>query len=43
MKYLRRLIWYVSSRLLIAVSVAIETVRQLESQMTLRHYKGFLK
>ena len=32
-----------ASSLLIAVSVAIETVRQLESQMTLRHYKGFLK
>jgi preprotein translocase subunit SecY len=32
----------VSSSLLIAVSVAIETMRQLESQMTMRHYKGFL-
>ena len=27
---------------LIAVSVAMETMRQLESQMTMRHYKGFL-
>ena len=33
----------VASSLLIAVSVAIETMRQLESQMTMRHYKGFLK
>jgi preprotein translocase subunit SecY len=33
----------VASSLLIAVSVAIETTRQLESQMTMRHYKGFLK
>ena len=32
-----------SSSLLIAVSVAIETARQLESQMEMRHYKGFLK
>lgn len=32
-----------ASSLLIAVSVAIETMRQLESQMTMRHYKGFLK
>jgi len=31
------------SSLLIAVSVAIETMRQLESQMMMRHYKGFLK
>ncbi len=32
-----------SSSLMIAVSVAIETTRQLESQMEMRHYKGFLK
>jgi len=32
-----------ASSLLIAVSVAIETMRQLESQMTMRHVKGFLK
>ena len=32
-----------ASSLLIAVSVAIETMRQLESQMMMRHYKGFLK
>ncbi len=33
---------FVGSSLLIAVSVAIETTRQLESQMLMRHYKGFL-
>ena len=28
--------------LLIVVGVALETVRQIESQMVMRHYKGFL-
>ena len=28
---------------LIAVSVALETTKQLESQMLMRHYKGFLE
>jgi preprotein translocase subunit SecY len=32
-----------ASSLLIAVSVAIETTRQLQAQMEMRHYKGFLK
>ena len=32
-----------ASSLLIAVSVALETTRQLESQILMRHYKGFLK
>ena len=31
------------SSLLIVVGVAIETARELESQMTMRHYKGFLE
>ena len=31
------------STLLIVVGVALETVRELEAQMTMRHYKGFLK
>ena len=31
-----------ASSLLIAVSVAIETARQLQAQMEMRHYKGFL-
>ncbi len=33
---------YAASSLIIAVSVALETTRQLESQLTMRHYKGFL-
>ena len=33
---------FAASSMLIAVSVAIETMRQLESQMLMRHYKGFL-
>ena len=32
-----------ASSLLIAVSVALETSRQIESQLLMRHYKGFLK
>ena len=31
------------SSLLIVVGVALETFRELESQMTMRHYKGFLE
>lgn len=31
-----------ATSILIAVSVAIETSKQLESQVTMRHYKGFL-
>ena len=34
---------FAASSLMIAVSVAIETTRQVESQLTMRHYKGFLK
>lgn len=33
---------FAASSILIAVSVAIETVRQVESQMVMRNYKGFL-
>ena len=29
--------------LLIVVGVALETVREVESQMLMRHYKGFLE
>ncbi len=29
--------------LLIAVGVALETMKQIESQLTMRHYKGFMK
>jgi preprotein translocase subunit SecY len=28
--------------IIIIVGVALETVKQLESQMMMRHYKGFL-
>jgi len=35
-------VWFGGTSLLIMVSVAIETVRQIESQLTMRHYKGFL-
>ena len=34
---------FAASSMMIAVSVAIETTRQIESQLTMRHYKGFLK
>jgi len=34
---------FAASSLMIAVSVAMETTRQIESQLTMRHYKGFLK
>ena len=34
---------FAASSLMIAVSVAMECMRQLESQMLMRHYKGFLK
>ena len=33
---------FAASSILIAVSVAIETVRQVEAQLVMRHYKGFL-
>lgn len=28
--------------MIIVVGVALETVQQIEAQMTMRHYKGFL-
>ena len=31
------------SSLLIVVGVALETTKQIESQMLMRHYKGFLE
>ena len=30
------------SSVIIMVGVALETVKQIESQMMMRHYKGFL-
>jgi len=42
--------WYIltyfafsGNSLLIVIGVALETVRDIESQMTLRHFKGFLE
>ena len=32
-----------ATSLLIMVSVSLETTKQIESQMMMRHYKGFLK
>jgi preprotein translocase subunit SecY len=29
--------------IIIVVGVALETVKQIEAQMLMRHYKGFLK
>ena len=40
-KYIGSL-WIGGTSVLILVGVAIETVRQLESQLLMRHYKGFL-
>ena len=31
------------SSLLIVVGVILETIREIEAQMTMRHYKGFLE
>ena len=36
-------IYFGGTALLIVVGVVIETVKQLESQMLMRHYDGFLK
>ncbi|HBQ64988.1 MAG TPA: hypothetical protein DD727_08760 [Clostridiales bacterium] len=35
-------VWFAGSGVLILVNVALELVKQLESQMLMRHYKGFL-
>lgn len=36
-------LWIGGTTVLILVGVALETVRQIESQMLMRHYKGFLE
>ncbi|GAE89582.1 preprotein translocase subunit SecY [Acetivibrio straminisolvens] len=36
-------IWFAGTSVLILVGVALETVKQIESQMIMRHYKGFLE
>ena len=33
----------VEQAIIIVVGVALETVKQMEAQMLMRHYKGFLK
>jgi preprotein translocase subunit SecY len=36
-------LWFGGTSLLIMVGVALDTVKQIESQMLMRHYKGFLE
>lgn len=36
-------LWFGGTSVLILVGVALETVRQIEAQMLMRHYKGFLE
>ena len=36
-------IWFGGTTVLILVGVALDTVKQIESQMLMRHYKGFLE
>lgn len=36
-------LWFGGTAMLILVGVALETVKQIEAQMLMRHYKGFLE
>ena len=36
-------IWVGSTSIIIMVGVALETAKQIESQLMMRHYKGFLE
>ncbi|WP_010246784.1 preprotein translocase subunit SecY [Acetivibrio cellulolyticus] len=36
-------VWFSGTSVLILVGVALDTVKQIESQMLMRHYKGFLE
>jgi preprotein translocase subunit SecY len=36
-------VWFAGTSVLILVGVALDTMRQVESQMLMRHYKGFLE
>ena len=36
-------VWIAGSSIMIMVGVALETIKQIESQMIMRHYKGFLE
>ena len=34
---------FAGTSIIIAVGVILETIREIEAQMTMRHYKGFLE
>ena len=34
---------FMGTSLIIVVGVVLETIREIEAQMTMRHYKGFLE
>ncbi len=36
-------VWFAGPGVLILVNVALDTIKQMESQMLMRHYKGFLE
>jgi preprotein translocase subunit SecY len=36
-------VWFGGTSVLILVGVALDTIKQIESQMLMRHYKGFLE
>ena len=36
-------LWFGGTAVLILVGVALDTIKELESQMLMRHYKGFLE
>ena len=36
-------VWFAGTSVLILVNVALDTAKQIESQMIMRHYKGFLE
>ncbi|TYQ15115.1 UNVERIFIED_CONTAM: protein translocase subunit secY/sec61 alpha [Acetivibrio alkalicellulosi] len=45
LQYVTRIegVWFAGASVLIMVGVALETMKQIESQMLMRHYKGFLE
>jgi len=36
-------VWFAGTSVLILVNVAMDTIKQIESQMLMRHYRGFLE
>jgi len=36
-------LWFSGTAMLILVGVALDTIKEMESQMLMRHYKGFLE